>query len=421
MGKNADKRRARRAGEGPAAGSTATSSTDDLDTGRSATLAGARASPLASTGGGNALGASREGAPAWWATNMLPPPVEVVDDDGAGSLSRALFDVTTLLGAALARPHDKAAESMQRVAAAVARVVEADMVHLLRLEPGDGDLVPAHLVLTAAHGAPQTAHGVFRIDVGDGVAGHVAQTGETVRVDDAPRDPRFSRQHGQRTEMGSMLAVPLRVGRKVLGVLTVARREIRAFSPADEARITTTASAIALDLEQARLYREAVACPLTGLVSRVALMHAMPREVEIARRYQTHLSLAILDADGLGNLNDVHGRAATDRFLRESATRLARTVRAADLVARFGGDEIAVLLPMTPPNQARATAKRLVRALSTPPLDPGCTWSVGVGTLQAHIDEDAAGLLLRVDRAVLQAKEQGGNTIVSAAVDRRDV
>jgi diguanylate cyclase (GGDEF)-like protein len=150
------------------------------------------------------------------------------------------------------------------------------------------------------------------------------------------------------------------------------------------------------------------------------LLHAMPREVEIARRYQTQLSLALLDADGLGALNDKHGRAAADRFLRESADRLARTVRAADLVARFGGDEIAVLLPMTPPNQARATAKRLLRALTTPLIEPGCTWSAGVGTLQMHLDEDATGLLVRVDRAVLEAKKQGGNAIVNAAVERRD-
>jgi diguanylate cyclase (GGDEF)-like protein len=404
MGKNADKRRARRAGDtGAVAPETSSSSSDVASTPPAAAPHAARLEP----------------PPAWWAVNMLPPPVEVNDDDD-GTLSHALFEVTALLGGALARPHDKGIEGMQRVAAAVARVVDADTVSLLRLEPGDGDLVPARLVLTAAHGLHVVDVGVVSFELGDGIAGRVALTGETVRVDDAPRDPRFSRLYGQRTELGSLIAVPLRVGRKILGVLTVSRREIRAFSPRDEERLATTATAIALDLEQARLYREAVADPQTGLVSRVALLHAMPREVEIARRYQTQLSLALLDADGLGALNDKHGRAAADRFLRESADRLARTVRAADLVARFGGDEIAVLLPMTPPNQARATAKRLLRALTTPPVEPGCTWSVGVGTLQMHLDEDATGLLVRVDRAVLEAKKQGGNAIVNAAVDRRE-
>jgi diguanylate cyclase (GGDEF)-like protein len=418
MGKNADKRRARRTGE--ASG----------DPGQSGDRNGAR-EPLVTTAAKDAAtsastpatvaaaAAATEPAPAWWAQHMLPPPVEVAVDDDEGTLSRALFQITTLLGGALARPGAQSAQALQQLAAAVARVCDADTVSLLRLQPGDGDLVPPRLVLTASHGLDVVDVGVVSFDVGDGIAGRVAATGDIVRVEDAPRDPRFSRLYGQRTELGSLVAVPLRVGRRILGVLTASRREIRAFSALDEDRLVTTATAIALDLEQARLYREAVGDPLTGLVSRVALLHAMPREVEIARRYQTQLSLVLLDADGLSALNSDHGRAAADHFLRTSAERLARTVRAADLVARFGGDEIVVLLPMTPANQARATAKRLVRALTTPPIEPGCTWSVGVGTLQMHQDEDAAGLLARVDQAVVEAKKQGGNTIVNAAIDRR--
>jgi diguanylate cyclase (GGDEF)-like protein len=441
MGKNADKRRARRHGD---ASTSSSSSSDSSQTSSLTSHTGSHTalpagkkvahqpatSPSSSptpdaAASTSAKALTRPGARvepvAWWAVNMLPPPVEVQDDDEEGSLSHALFAVTALLGEALARPQEKGLEGLRRVAAAVARVVDADTVSLLRLEPGDGDLVPARLVLTAAHGLHLVDVGLVRFDVGDGIAGRVALTGEAVRVDDAPRDPRFMRLHGQRTEVGSLLAVPLWAGRKLLGVLAASRREIRAFSPRDEERLKTTATAIALDLEQARLYREAVACPLTGLVSRVALLHAMPREVEIARRYQTQLSLVLLDADGLGTLNETHGRTVVDQFLRDSAERLCRTVRAADLVARFGGDEIAVLLPMTPANQARATAKRLVRALTTPPLQPSCTWSAGVGTLQLHLDEDATGLLMRVDQAVLQAKAKGGNAIVGAAVESREM
>lgn len=360
--------------------------------------------------------------PAWWAQRLLPPPVEVPDDDD-GTLARALFQVTSLLGTALSRPDVSLTAHMQKIAAAVARIIDADTVSLLRLEPGDGDLVPARLVMTASHGLNVVDVGVVSFDVGDGIAGRVALTGETVSVEDAPRDPRFSRLYGQRTEIGSLLAVPLLVqnlhGRKILGVMTASRREIRAFSPLDEERLRLTATAIAQDLEQSRLYREAVACPLTGLVSRVALLHALPREVEIARRYQSQLSLVVLDVDGLSTLNAQHGRAAGDRFLQESAARLAKTVRAADLVARLGGDELCVILPMTPANQAKATAKRLVRVLTTPPIEPGCTWSAAVATLQSHVDEDAVGLLGRADKALVEAKAAGGNTIVTAVVDSR--
>jgi diguanylate cyclase (GGDEF)-like protein len=360
-------------------------------------------------------------APAWWAVNMLPPPPStdgVHDEDG--SLARALFRITGLVASAIARPFSIGVLGMKKVAEEVARVVDADTVTLLRLQPGDGDLVPTRLVLTASHGLHVVDAGVVSFGLADGIAGHVARTGQVVRVDDAPRDPRFVRLYGQRTEMGSMVAVPLMVGHKVLGVLTASRLEIRGFSPRDEDRLRLVATTIAIDLEQARLYREAVADPLTGLVSRVALLHALPREVEIARRYQTQLSVLLLDADGLAAVNEAHGRAAGDAFLREVASRLAQAVRAADLVARFGGDELVVLLPMTPANQARATAKRLVRLLREPPIKHQTTFTVAVATLQSQVDEDPLTFLARVDRALIEGKAAGGDTIVSAAVERKE-
>ncbi len=359
-------------------------------------------------------------APAWWSARMLPPAPEVTEDDEDGSLARAMFRITALVGTAMAGPTSDGLVAMRKVAEAVAAVVDADTVSLLRLEPGDADLVPARLVLTASHGLAPVDTVMVSFAVGDGIAGRVASTGEAVRVDDAPRDARFARLQGQRTEIGSLVAVPLIFDKKLLGVLTASRREIRAFSARDEDRLRLVATTIAQDLEQARMYRAAVADPLTGLISRVALLHAFPREVEIARRYQTQLSVLLLDADGLAALNETHGRAAGDAFLREVAARLSKAVRAADLVARFGGDELAVILPMTPANQARATAKRLLKALTQPPITPSTTFTVAVGTLQSHVDEDALSLLGRVDKALLEGKSAGGNTIVSAAVDRKD-
>jgi len=363
MGKNSDKRKLRKhLGDGTADGEAQTASPSTASTASTASPASTASSATPRT---PTSSLKLEPATAWWAMRLLPAPVEIPDDDD-GTLARALFKVTSLLGTALSRPEIALPVHMQKIAAAVASIIGADTVTLLRLEPGDGDLVPARLVMTASHGL--NVADVVSFDLGDGIAGHVAQTGETVRVEDAPRDPRFSRLYGQRTEIGSLVAVPLRADKKIVGVMTASRREIRAFSPLDEHRLLLTATTIAQDLEQSRLYREAVACPLTGLMSRVALLHQLPREVEIARRYQTQLSLLVLDADGLSTLNTDHGRAAGDRFLRESAARLAKTVRAADLVARLGGDELCVLLPMTPANQARATAKRLVRVLTTPPI-----------------------------------------------------
>lgn len=403
MGKNADKRKARRLTDtDPVTAGPTPSSPSPI----AVAAAPARPAPVE--------------APAWWAANMLPPAPHL-EGDADGSLARALFRITALVGSAIARPYTVGLVGMKKVAEEVARVVDADTVSLLRLQPGDGDLVPARLVLTASHGLHEADVGVVSFGLNDGIAGLVARTGQVVRVEDAPRDPRFARLFDQRTEVGSLVAVPLRVGGKLLGVLTASRQEIRGFTPVDEDRLHLVAATIATDLEQARLYRDAVADPLTGLVSRVALLHALPREVELARRYQTQLSMLLIDVDGLAGINGTHGRGAGDALLREVGSRLHKAVRAADLVARFGGDELVVLLPMTPANQAKATAKRLLRLLREPAIEPAnATFTVGVATLQGQLDEDALALLDRLDRALLEGKATGGDTIVAASVDRRE-
>ena len=343
----------------------------------------------------------------------LPPGI---DEDG--SLSRVLFRVTCLLS--VRDRHGVPPANMHRVAAEVASIVQADTLSLLRLDSGD-DLLPARLTLIGASGLASVDQGLVTFELGDGIAGQVAQRGQPICIEDAPRDPRFSRLYGQRTEIGSLLAVPLRFGTRVLGVVTASRREIRAFTAADQERLVVAAESIAQDLEQSRLLIDATTDPLTGLGSRMALLLALPREVEVARRYANDLSMVILDIDGLASINSEHGRAAGDRVLVECGRRLRGGLRAADLPVRLGADELAVILPMTPANNARGLAKRLVRALQEP--IPGLDgvavpFSVGVATLSGA-DEDALGFLWRCDAAVEQAKQEGGDRIVGAVVPRR--
>lgn len=345
----------------------------------------------------------------------LPPGL---DEDG--SLTRALFRVTCLLSVRDRQGVPPA--NMHRVAAELAAIVQADTLTLMRLDRGD-DLLPARLTLIGAEGLAQIDQGLVTFELGDGVAGQVALHGSAISIEDAPRDTRFARLYGQRTEIGSLLAVPLCYGGRVVGVVTASRREIRAFSPADQERLTVAADSVAQDLEQARLLIDATTDPLTGLGSRLALLLALPRDVEVARRYGSELSLVIIDIDGLAGINAARGRAAGDRLLVECGRRLRGMVRAADLPVRLGADELAVVLPMTPANNARAVAKRLVRALQEPipSLDGvALSLSVGVATL-AGADEDPLAFLWRCDAAVEQAKHEGGDRIVGAVVPRRTI
>ena len=341
MGRNADKRKARK---------------QQTDTpGGAAPDGAAPAATDLSVPSGEAEPVSGEGQPAWSARLFGARP-EVPSRTTEGSLARALFHMTCLIAAPRGRA--PATDSLVRVAVEVASMISADTVTFLQLQPGD-DLLPARLTVLASHGLQHADVGLVRFDLGDGIAGQVALTGEAVRVEDAPRDPRFSALYGQRTEIGSLLAVPLRYGKRVIGVLAVSRREVRGFHESDEEMLGVIADSIAQDLEQTRLMQEASTDALTGLFSRQALIATLAREVECARRYQTGLALMLLDIDGLREVNETAGRPAGDRVLMEIARRIAARVRGADLPVRFGGDEFAVLLPMTEPEQAVRAADRL--------------------------------------------------------------
>lgn len=393
MGRNADKRKARKVARASIEGDAAIDSLAD---------------------------ATAEGEPATdWSTRFFAGPDDVPRVEAEGSLARALFHVTALLSLRDATKDPEA--HLGRVAFEVARMVEADTVTLLRLSKGD-DMVPPRLSLLASYGLAAADRGLVAFDLGDGIAGQVALTGKPVSVADAPRDARFSSLYGQRTELGSLVAVPMTYAGKTLGVLTASRREVRGFHPRDEDTLATVAASIAQDLEQTRFFHDAVHDPATGLYSRLALLSVLPREVETARRYQTGLSLAIVDVDGLAAVNASQGRAGGDRVLAELGRRFVQRVRSADLPVRFGGDEFALLLPMTNAAQAEQAAARLIPLLVQPPLlaDAKVTISVGVASLAAA-DEDALSLVMRADVALATAKRSGGGGVAFAPAElRRD-
>ena len=107
--------------------------------------------------------------------------------------------------------------------------------------------------------------------------------------------------------------------------------------------------------------------PLTGLANRRRLRSAFADELNRAARYETPLSLLLVDLDRLKDINDRHGHADGDRALQLVAEALRRSCRATDLAARYGGDEFIVLAVNTPANEARVLALRIrdsVRRLS---------------------------------------------------------
>lgn len=133
------------------------------------------------------------------------------------------------------------------------------------------------------------------------------------------------------------------------------------------------------------------------------------------------ISILLLDIDRFKSINDTYGHDAGDEVLREFAVRVRAHTRGIDVVARYGGEEVVVLVPDSPVDGARAVAERIREQVeSTPfPIHQGArtvpvTVSIGVAARQVG-DKSGADIMKRADLALYRAKEEGRNRVVAAA------
>ncbi len=161
--------------------------------------------------------------------------------------------------------------------------------------------------------------------------------------------------------------------------------------------------------------RLAMTDPVTGLWNRHFLDTDLAAKIAAAHASVRPLSLLMIDVDRFKPINDRHGHAAGDTVLRSIATRLLGGIRSGDTLARFGGDELALVMPDTGLELATGAAERLraVVAAPTPEVPFGVTISIGVA--QLAFDEPAAALLARADKALYTAKFEGRNRVAAAS------
>lgn len=163
------------------------------------------------------------------------------------------------------------------------------------------------------------------------------------------------------------------------------------------------------------LQRLSATDPLTGLANQRAFRVRLRDEWLRARRYDSPLSLLLVDVDGLKQINDERGHAAGDEVLRTAARAIAMTMRVTDFGARWGGDEFAIVAPNTVRWSAQDLAQRLLGHLSDEARahQAVVTISVGVAIVEPQRDPSATieRLLNAADSALYQAKSDGRNRV----------
>ncbi len=186
---------------------------------------------------------------------------------------------------------------------------------------------------------------------------------------------------------------------------------------------TTFAGQVGLSIANIRL-REALRTQsirdaLTGLYNRRNLEEMLEREARRAVRAEQSLGILILDLDHFKGFNDTYGHDAGDTVLRETGSFLAKSVRAEDVVCRFGGEEFVIILPTADLEASRARAERIrskLRDLTV--LHQGqslgrITISIGVSALPLH-GTSPKELLEAADAALYRAKREGRDRVALA-------
>jgi diguanylate cyclase (GGDEF)-like protein len=252
---------------------------------------------------------------------------------------------------------------------------------------------------------------------GDGAAGRVVATLAPLAIDDLADcdvDLGPTGTEGVRAWLG----VPLFVADACEGVLAVQSRTAAAFTASDQRLLASLALQVGAALQNAHLYTMAMVDGLTGLFVRRYFDARVDEEIERARRYSQAFSVVMIDIDDFKHLNDTHGHLIGDRVLREVAAAVKGELRGVDTAARYGGEELVIILPRTELVAAFALAERVRariadRRIAVGPDGPVLSVSASFG-IAAYPDSglgSAEDLVRRADRALYRAKRSGKNRV----------
>ena len=242
-----------------------------------------------------------------------------------------------------------------------------------------------------------------------------------------PPEDQLRCSHVERSPDVASIGIPMTTNGISSGVLSLTFPAGPNLDPSGvklkEQLATVVSQRVSLTLTNLRireqLKRESILDPLTGLTNRRYLASAFERELRLALRTQRNVGLLLFDVDHFKRVNDQFGHGAADQVLCEVASLLRSRLRAYDVSARYGGDELVVLLPDTAAEGALLVAEQLrqsirdLRIVHGGGTLPPVTISMGVAIFPTH-GSNAESLFRAADGALYTAKRDGRDRVAVA-------
>lgn len=219
---------------------------------------------------------------------------------------------------------------------------------------------------------------------------------------------------------GAEIVVPLRVATERIGILRLIRFSKKIFNDYQSRVLAMISTSLSLAIRNAETHQEvqelASKDELTSLLNRRAFLNVVGREFRRAARYETSMALILIDIDHFKKINDGYGHLVGDQVIREIAQIVKESVRDVDTVARYGGDELVVVLPKTKLDEALIAAQRIRKRIRTSLFKDGdrpiqITISMGIAQCPASLIKTPDDLFRLADQALYIAKKKGRNRI----------
>ncbi|GAC1433977.1 MAG: sensor domain-containing diguanylate cyclase [Terriglobales bacterium] len=227
------------------------------------------------------------------------------------------------------------------------------------------------LYFAIAVGSASEALKNVRLKIGEGIAGHVAKTGEKLIVQDVQADPRFAKRIDKMTkwETQSIVCVPLHSRHRVLGVIQLVNVDMDHFGDKEWFFLQSLCDYAAIAIENARAVEKiqelTITDDVTGLYNARHLYKTLDTEVYRSSRFGYEFTVLFIDLDHFKQVNDTNGHLVGSKLLAEIGYLIKGQLRLIDYAFRYGGDEFVILLPQTGKDSAIVVARRLRDSLRT--------------------------------------------------------